>query len=81
MDLQKLFFILGLEESAADTCEEWKGEKIPLLLFHAVMFAAVAYADEEVLKLHGYKDRRAAQNQFYGAARVSYINAYTSFMY
>lgn len=47
------------------------GGNVSLLLFHAIMFAGVAYADLDVVKRFGWSSRMAARTTFYHKCKVS----------
>lgn len=45
---------------------------VSLLLFQAVMFASVTFVDESLLKMRGYRSRKAARKAFFGRVRLLY---------
>ncbi|VUC24966.1 unnamed protein product [Clonostachys rosea] len=52
------------------TCDE--AEKIPLVLFQAILFAASSFVSEEVVKHLGFPHTRAARAAFYKRAKLLY---------
>ena len=71
LDMDHFLAAINSKESTQPIVANKKRGRIPLLLFQAVMFAAVGYADIDTLMSAGYKGRRAAQDKFYRRARVS----------
>lgn len=54
--------------------------KVSLFLYHAVMFAATAFVDEDLLKEAGYGSRRDARRTFFSRTRVSLLPPVTPVM-
>ncbi|KXH59236.1 hypothetical protein CNYM01_06101 [Colletotrichum nymphaeae SA-01] len=51
---------------------EPRPNSISLLLFQAVMFASVAFVDEECLRARGFSSRKAARKVFFARVRLLY---------
>lgn len=68
--LRALDFSGNVDSSDAASIPDKSRPKIGIFLFQAVMFAAVAFVDLELLKNAGFTSRRAARKILYQRAKV-----------
>lgn len=63
---------LDLQDFLGPILGSSKRGSISLLPFQAVMFAAVSFVDEELLRSHGYQSKKAARKDLYGRVQLLY---------
>ncbi|KAH6986501.1 fungal-specific transcription factor domain-containing protein [Ilyonectria sp. MPI-CAGE-AT-0026] len=63
---------LDLEDFIGPIIRQDDRNPVSLLLFQAVMFASVTFVDESLLKMRGYRNRKAARKAFFGRVRLLY---------